>query len=276
MQKYPKVSIITPFFNSSHFPKTIESVLQQSYTNRERFIVNDFVWQWPICKSTASELNALFRWDSRVSVLHNSRPCSIPRSRNKALKEATGQYVSFLDHDDMWDKEKLSTQIDCMEENKDIAIVWTNALRIDQYGICMQKELGPISDEDIRKWLPYHIPFRTSSITVRKSVMDTIWWLDEEFLYCDDKDLILSSVNYGQIYNIEKPLTYYRWHGENISNKQAQWVSKEALKCIVKHRAELELSSYIPALLYHTGKSILSRDMKNFLRPYFMKILYNS
>lgn len=109
----PLVSIITPNFNCSRFiTQTIESVLAQTYTNWEMIIVDD-------CSTDDSYQIALeyAEKDSRIIVIKNEINSGAAISRNKAIEISKGEYVAFLDSDDLWGPEKLETQLKFMQEN---------------------------------------------------------------------------------------------------------------------------------------------------------------
>ena len=107
------ISIITPNYNCERFiSQTIESVLAQSYTNWEMIIVDD-------CSTDKSYQIALdyAGKDSRIKVLRNEKNSGAAVSRNNALDVAKGDYIAFLDSDDLWEPQKLEKQISFMLEN---------------------------------------------------------------------------------------------------------------------------------------------------------------
>ena len=121
------VSIIMPSYNTGKFIKeTINSVLNQTYNNWELIIVDD-------CSTDDTEeiVNAIK--DNRIKFLKNSTNSGAAISRNKAIKEAKGKWIAFLDSDDLWKKEKLEKQIRFMEENH-YDFSYTNYTEIDEEG----------------------------------------------------------------------------------------------------------------------------------------------
>lgn len=109
-----KVSIIMPAYNCQKFiGKAVESVQKQSYTDWELLIVND-------CSTddTVEIIKAMMDKDNRIKLFHNSKQSGAAASRNRAVKNATGKYIAFLDSDDVWVSDKLSKQIQFMEKNK--------------------------------------------------------------------------------------------------------------------------------------------------------------
>lgn len=121
------VSIIMPSYNTGAFIEdSIQSVLNQTYSNWELIIVDD-------C-STDNTLEILEKInDDRIIILKNDRNSGAAVSRNKALRKAKGQWVAFLDSDDLWHPEKLEKQIAFMKANK-YYFSYTNYEEIDMEG----------------------------------------------------------------------------------------------------------------------------------------------
>ena len=107
------ISIITPTYNCERFiGETIESVLKQSYKNWEMIIVDD-------C-STDNTYDVVKKYadnDSRIKyyLLEENSGASV--ARTKAMQLATGDYIAFLDSDDLWISNKLECQLKFMKEN---------------------------------------------------------------------------------------------------------------------------------------------------------------
>jgi teichuronic acid biosynthesis glycosyltransferase TuaG len=107
------VSIVTPAFNSAKLiGATIESVLSQTYSSWEMIIVMDTGTK----DNTAEVVRGYITKDSRIRLIEIKDARGISLSRNRALKEARGQYIAFLDSDDIWLPLKLEKQIDFMEK----------------------------------------------------------------------------------------------------------------------------------------------------------------
>lgn len=123
----PLVSIITPMHNDSAFVRqTIESVLNQTYQNWEMIIVDD-------CSTDgSSEIVSLYN-DERIRLFRNEENMGAAHSRNVALKNATGDYVAFLDADDWWAPNKLERQIKFMQD-LDIHFSCTAYYRVQSTG----------------------------------------------------------------------------------------------------------------------------------------------
>ncbi len=120
------VSIIMPSYNTGQYIKeSIESVLAQSYKQWELIIVDD------CSEDNTDEVVKEYLWDNRIRYIKNDANCGAAVSRNRALKEAKGKWIAFLDSDDLWESEKLQRQIAFMRE-KSCHFSYTNYTEIDE------------------------------------------------------------------------------------------------------------------------------------------------
>ena len=121
------VSIISPSYNCEKFiGKTIDSVLAQTYENWELIIVDD-------CSTDNTDAVVAKYNDKRIKYLKNEKNSGAAVSRNKALREAKGRWIAFLDSDDLWLPKKLEKQIHFMESNG-YHFSYTNYEEIDEDG----------------------------------------------------------------------------------------------------------------------------------------------
>ena len=122
------VSIIMPSYNTANYiAGSIESVLNQSYTNWELIIVDD------ASTDNTDIIVEQYLKDKRIKYLKNERNSGAAVSRNKAIANASGRWIAFLDSDDLWSESKLEKQISFMEKNK-YYFSYTNYYEIDSEG----------------------------------------------------------------------------------------------------------------------------------------------
>lgn len=121
-----QVSIIMPSYNTGRFiSETIESVLAQSYSDWELIIVDD-------CSTDdTDEMIGQYLTDERIRYIKNKNNSGAAVSRNRALREAKGKWIAFLDSDDLWEPDKLKKQIAFMENNG-YHFSYTNYIEIDE------------------------------------------------------------------------------------------------------------------------------------------------
>ncbi len=127
------VSVIMPSYNSEFFLKeSIESVVNQTHSNWEMIIVDD-------CSKDKSVdiVKEFIKKDSRIQLIVNSVNEGAAVSRNKAIKQAKGDYVAFLDSDDLWLETKLSDQLDFMVNNN-YSFTYTYYDQIDELNLFLK------------------------------------------------------------------------------------------------------------------------------------------
>lgn len=120
------VSIIMPSYNCGEYvEETIRSIQAQTYQNWEIIFVDD-------CSQddTVRKVQLMQEKDSRIRLFQNDKNSGAAVSRNRAIKEARGRWIAFLDSDDLWVPEKLEKQIAFMEGNG-YAFSYTNYVEID-------------------------------------------------------------------------------------------------------------------------------------------------
>lgn len=128
MYEEVKVSIITPVFNDEKYiADTLKSILFQTHSNLEIIVVNDH------SNDKSEEVIKSFN-DKRIKLINNDTNMGAAFSRNVALSKATGDYIAFLDGDDIWSKTKIEKQLAFMIENN-IDFSYTNYEEIDEEGV---------------------------------------------------------------------------------------------------------------------------------------------
>ena len=126
------VSAIIPFYKKKKFIKeTISSILKQTYENIEIVIVYD--------DTEKDDLNFLkenFSDNNKIRIIVNEKNLGAGFSRNKGIKAAKGNYIGFIDADDLWSKEKISKQINYMKKNN-LKISHTSYEIINEEGVML-------------------------------------------------------------------------------------------------------------------------------------------
>ena len=121
------VSIIIPYFRKREYiTDTLNSVLKQTYKNLEVIIIYDDQQ-----KEDLALIKKLVKLDKRISLIINKHTLGAGISRNNGIKKCKGKYVSFIDADDIWKKNKLELQIEFMKK-KNLLISHTNYETIDK------------------------------------------------------------------------------------------------------------------------------------------------
>lgn len=160
------VSIITPSWNSeAYIETTVRSVQAQTYENWEMIIVDD-------CSSdhTTELIEAMAETDKRIRLFRQDVNGGAAKARNRALEQAAGRYVAYLDSDDIWCPEKLEKQLNFMKE-KNCAFSCTSYEVINDEGQPLQKYVYMLPKVDYVGFLTNNL-LQTVGIMVDTEIVD--------------------------------------------------------------------------------------------------------
>jgi glycosyltransferase involved in cell wall biosynthesis len=202
--KKPIISVIMSVYNGEKYlTETIDSMLNQTFKDFELITIND-----GSADKTLSILKQFQKKDNRLKIINNKKNLGFIKSLNKGLKIAKGEYIARMDPDDLCMPERFKIQYDFLELHKEIFLVGTYAINIDENGKKLSLFKPPTSHEKISKILPkrncmYHntIMFRnTKEIQYR-----------EKMMYTEDNDLYLNCLTLNKkLANIPQYLVKYR------------------------------------------------------------------
>lgn len=207
----PTVSIITPVYNGEkNIAHTIESVLNQTFKDFEMLIVDDISTD-----NTAKIVENYRKKDDRIKFFTLQKKGGASAARNLALSKAKGQYIAFLDGDDMWKKDKLEKQINFMQK-ENIAFSYTDYSYIDSDGNDLKiKRVCPKKMSYFRMLLGDSVGCLTviyDSKKTGKIQIPNIVKRNDYALWCK----ILKKVKVGYKYN--EVLSLYRKSGNSLSS----------------------------------------------------------
>jgi glycosyltransferase involved in cell wall biosynthesis len=221
------VSVILPSFNRLRFLRpAIESVYAQTFADWELIVADD-----GSDLETRQYLAALAD-DPRVMVVwlpHTGKPSVV---RNAALLRAGGEYVAFLDSDDLWATRKLQRQIEALRARPACRWSYTAFLQVDGSGT-------PLPEEAHRPWVPHEgnifeqvvtgrAQIRTPSVLAARQLVAQAGGFDEELLSGEDYDLWLRLALYSEVAIIDEPLVYVRRHEDSHSSDwQSAFVGRD-------------------------------------------------
>ena len=227
----PKISVIIPVYNGEIFLEdTIKSVLNQNYDNWECIVVDD---------GSIDGSAAIAKKHEQIIYLHREHK-NVAAARNLGIQKASGEYLAFLDADDIWDTHKLETQINYMEESPEIDY------SITKHSLFLTEGL-----KDIPQWVrTNHLQEETlayipSSLIVRKSAFEIVGYFDESYQISDDSDWFLRARDAGiKLGIIDKNLLHKRVHSQCLMS-QTGVIKKELMKSIRASLWRVKLSGDI-------------------------------
>ena len=198
----PLVSVIIPTYNRvDKIRYAIDSVLGQDYPRLEIIVVDD---------GSVDNTREVLRDFKNIKYIYKENG-GVASARNKGLQEAIGEYIAFLDSDDMWGKNKLALQMELALRNPQLGIIYSDIYFSNDQGKRMPKKQtgvkffrGTVLEELFKQ--PF-IP--TSSVVVKKECFESIGFFDEKFTVAEDSDMWLRISKDYTIDYIDKPLVCF-------------------------------------------------------------------
>ena len=213
-----KVSVIIPSFNSElYIAETINGVLSQSHKDVELLVVDD--------GSTDRTRDIVASFGSRVRLIAqaNSGRCA---ARNLGIREASGEFVCLLDHDDFWFPDKLERQLAEFVQHPEAGGIYSPYIAWHrdadgQFPLPGSFDLTSYPDgidEELSGWI-YHkflidIYMLTSAAMFRAEVFEKCGAYDESLPYSEDWELWLRIARQYPLIKLRRPTTLYRQHEE--------------------------------------------------------------
>jgi glycosyltransferase involved in cell wall biosynthesis len=211
----PLVSIILPTFNRLRYLRpAVDSVFAQTFSDWELIVADD-----GSTDETAAYLAAL-EDAPRVRVLrltHTGNPGTV---RNAAWRVARGEYIAFLDSDDIWLPEKLRLQVESLRSRPERGWSHTAFTLIDEAG---QLLTGPgartwpaVGGSVLERLIRMEVVVATPSVMVRRELLEHVGGFDASQRMCEDYDLWLRLAALSEIDGVSHTLLYARRHREHF------------------------------------------------------------
>ncbi|MUL38749.1 glycosyltransferase family 2 protein [Gloeocapsopsis dulcis] len=239
----PKVSVIIPAFNAMpYLPETVESVLQQTFTDFEVLIVNDGSSDY-----TAQWVSQLV--DPRIKLISQVNQ-GLSGARNTGITHAQGEYIAFLDADDLWEPTKLEKQVHSLEENPTLGLVYTWSTLVDRTGESIGRVFAYCAEGDTwKKLIEENVVGCGSAAMVHRCCFETVGVFDRNLRSAEDWDMWIRIASRYPFAVVKEPLVQYRQHPSNMSKN---WqVMEQAFRIVI----EKAFQSAPPELLYLKKRS---------------------
>jgi len=212
----PKVSVIIPSYNCEpYIAETIDSILNQSFKDIELIVVDDG------STDRTQQIVASYGAPVRLITQANARVCA---ARNRGIREAKGEFICLMDHDDYWFPGKLARQLEEFEKHPEAGAVYSAFIcwHTDLDGRFPEPECFDLScypddiDPDFSGWI-YHqflldCWMLTSTAMFRADVFQKCGVFDEALPYSEDWELWLRISREFPMIQLQRPTTLYRQH----------------------------------------------------------------
>jgi glycosyltransferase involved in cell wall biosynthesis len=209
MTESPLVSVVLPVYNSAlHLRESIQSILDQTYTNFELIILNDG-------STDQSEEIILSFNDARIHYVKNDNNLKLIKTLNIGFELAKGTYIARMDADDISIPDRLAIQISFLELQPTIGFVGTSFEKIGD-------EIGevhyPVKNDDLRLSSVFFNPFLHPSVVLRNSVLKKFnLYFKEAYIHAEEYKLWTELLLVTEGANISESLIKYRVHANQIS-----------------------------------------------------------
>lgn len=271
----PKVSVVIPAYNAmAYLPETLNSVFKQTFQDFEIIIIND-----GSSDNIVDWVNGLT--DTRIKLISqkNSGPSE---ARNTGIKHSQGEYIAFLDADDIWEVTKLEKQVLCLDINSEVGLVDTWISAIDTHGKTLWFSGNSYPTGNVwRKLIEQNILVSGSTAMIRCSCFDKAGSFDPQFKGGEDWDM-WTRISISHSFSvIEESLVRYRQHPSSATKNfnlmehdfirviekiyqivpsNLQWVKRKAYGIAYRSTAgqaysigqyQYAASRFIKCILYH-------------------------
>jgi glycosyltransferase involved in cell wall biosynthesis len=245
----PMVSVVVPTYNRANLLRaTVESILQQTYTDFELIIVDN------MSRDGTENYVANLR-DQRVRYFRNDNGGVIAINRNFGIRKAKGTYVALCDDDDLWYPEKLEKQVRAMASDLSAGLCYSNALSFNTNGTVKEWYMRRKATENHFWHLLIGNLIPSSSVLIRKDVFERVGLLSEMPVRVGVEDYemwIRISHAYKLLY-LPEMLIRYRMHGSNLTNSMTRQAWKALLVLMaIKKKYNLGAFAVLPALISKT------------------------
>lgn len=223
----PRVSVIIPTFNRSEkVVRAVSSVLTQSFKDFEIIVVDD--------GSTDNTHEALSEYMSKIHYIQHPDNMGVSAARNRGITSSIAPWIAFLDSDDYWLKEKLSVQMEFVDQNPHTVAcqteeIWIKNGRRVNPKKRHKKPSGNIYAQSLKLCL-----VSPSSVIIKRSLFEEVGLFDETLPAAEDFDLWLRISCRYPIYLIDKGLIVKEGGHEDQLSRQFSGMDRFRIKAITK------------------------------------------
>ena len=243
----PLVSVIIPAYNAGQFIReALDSALAQTWQDTEIIVVDDGSPQLAAWVTLVYPGRVTYVWKT------NGGPAS---ARNAGIRRSRGEFLAFLDADDVWEPDKLATQLAAFQQHPEAGMVYAAVRKIDEAG-------RPVASAPVRRpsgriaaelFMGNVIP--TSTVVIRRKCLEAVGLFDEspELISVEDYDLWLRFAERFDVVAVDRPLVRYRVSPSGISQNTARSYAGEQRvieRAVARAGSQrLELAALLPRRL---------------------------
>lgn len=245
------ISVIIPAYNSEKtINKTIESVLNQTFSDLELIVIDD--GSTDRTKEVVSRIK-----DNRIS-LFSFANAGLPASRNRGVEKSSSEFVAFIDADDIWTTDKLELQFNALQSNPKAAVAYSWTDYIDESGkIVASGRHITLNGNIYEQLLVRYFLENGSNFLIRKDAYINVGGSDESMQAGEDWDLCIRLSRLYDFVAVPKTQVLYRVSPLSMSSN----INKQELECL---RVIEKAYSQAPQSVQHLKKQSLA-DLYKYL-----------
>lgn len=246
------VSVIIPAYKPQHLMEALNSVFAQTVSDYELIVVNDG------SPFGIRELLLPLVKAGRINYIEQHN-LGVAAARNRGLREATGEFIAFLDDDDFWPSNKLEWQVDYLTEHPEIGMVLGGWAIVNEIGHIITEHTFEHRVLKLQDLIEHPGPTLGSpgQSLIRRNIIQSHNGFDETIWGADDYDLFLKIARTGKAIIAPSRALYYRKHPSNASNNPL-------LMCLNIQRVMNNHLSFLPRERRHRSRLAAARWLYNF------------
>lgn len=207
----PKVSVVIPVHNGmKYLPETLDSVIKQTFQDFEVIVVDDG-------SSDETPNWVASCQDPRVRLVQQPNQ-GTPGARNNGIANAKGDYIAFLDADDIWKPTKLEKQVRTLNMRPKVGLVYTWMSLIDQDGQSVGRTLSSSIEGYVWPQVVENCRISGGSLhMIRRACFDKVGGFALDLRFAEDWEMLIRLAEHYEFAPVNEPLVLYRQHPNNKS-----------------------------------------------------------
>jgi len=240
----PRVSVNICCYNGEkHITSAVQSVLNQTFSDLEIIVINDG-------SKDGTEKAVLAFQDVRIKYYFQQNE-GLAKTRNRAFALSGGEFITILDQDDIWEPEKLALQVDVMERNPEVGVVYSDVYVIDEHDIIRgtgrraRYRRGKVAPELLKGNYIY-----CPTVMFRASVLKKAGQFRTDLKIGEEYDMYLRLARICAFDFVDKPLARYRVHSDNASRDMVRNYT-ETVMCLTDFAAAANDEKLSRSAMWH-------------------------
>jgi glycosyltransferase involved in cell wall biosynthesis len=264
------VSVVMPNYNKEQFILlAIQSVLQQTFRDFELVIVDD-----GSTDNSLAIIKEVAKTDGRIKVLTNAANVGPSFTLNKAMNAATGQYICFIDSDDVFRPERLERMVDALKERPGY-IAYTDIFLIDKDGEVIRNSylgsMGSTPEGDAYAYALSEWVQGLATMMIPATATQEVGHFDESLSWGEDFDYVLRLTERYKVALVREPLYGYRRHASSMSALTSIKSKGEAYCRILESNLERNWGNLDERTKFRTIRRIQRTAKESHIRSKYLK-----